>query len=266
MLAFEILGIYSPSCAEARTGDYENHPYFTENIQISAGVFFPSFNTDIKVDGDSGRVGTLMDMENLLGLDDSITTPAPDILWRINRKHRLGFSYFNLNRDGTKNLSRTINFGDRTYVIGTNVESSLDISVYRMRYGYSIVNDGRKEFGLGLAVDFMPIEASIRSARLAKEKENALLIVPTLGFHAAFAISKKLAIIGNFNGIYFDFDTYGGSVLNSVAVLEYNTFKNLSVGAGYSYYHADIEADYSGFDGNLNFEYHGPLVYIKFLF
>ena len=109
-----------------------------------------------------------------------------------------------------------------------------------------------------------PSEASVQWAGLA-EREDILLAVPTLGLHAAYGISKKLTLIGQFNGIYFDFDTSSGSVLNPVAILEYNASERFSVGAGYAYYWIDVKADYSGFDGTLDFEYHGPLVYMKLL-
>ena len=33
-----------------------------------------------------------------------------------------------------------------------------------------------------------------------------------------------------------------------------------------AYYRIDVEADYSGLDGTIDFEYHGPLVYMKLLF
>jgi hypothetical protein len=260
-----ILATCSIGFADEQRGDAEAHPYFTDRLQISAGAFFPSFDTKISLDGDNGRVGTLMDAEHLLGLDDTIATPIADILWRITDKHRLLFSYFNLDRDGTKNLSRSINVGNQTYPAGIDVKSQLDISVYRVGYDYSLINDGRKEFGLGLAVDLMPIEASVQAAGLA-EREDILLAVPTVGLHAAYGISKKLVLIGRLNGIYFDFDTSSGSVLNPVAILEYNAFERFSVGAGYAYYRIDVEADYSGFDGTLDFEYHGPLFYMKLLF
>ena len=155
--------------------------------------------------------------------------------------------------------------GNLTYPAAIDVKSQLDISVYRVGYDYSLINDGRKEFGLGLAVDLMPIEASVQAVGLT-EREDILLAVPTLGLHAAYGISKKLALIGRLNGIYFDFDTSSGSVLNPVAILEYNASERLSTGAGYAYYRIDVKADYSGFDGTLDFEYHGPLVYVKLLF
>ncbi len=98
-LILAIFGICSIGFADEQVGDAEVHPYFTDRLQISAGAFFPSFDTKISLNGDNGRVGTLMDMEHLLGLDDTIATPIADIMWRITDKHRLGFSYFNLDRN-----------------------------------------------------------------------------------------------------------------------------------------------------------------------
>ena len=65
--------------------------------------------------------------------------------------------------------------------------------------------------------------------------------------------------------MHFGFDTSSGSVLNLVAILEYNASENLSIGVAYTYYSIDIEADHGGFDGTLGFKYHGPFVYMKVL-
>ncbi len=85
-LTLVIFALCSIGFADEQRGDAEAHPYFTDRLQISAGAFFPSFDTKISLDGDNGRVGTLMDMEHLLGMDDNATTPIVDILWRINGK------------------------------------------------------------------------------------------------------------------------------------------------------------------------------------
>ena len=160
-LIFAILGICSISFADERSGDADVHPFFTKNFQISVGAFFPNFDTDIKLNGSGGRVGTLINMEDLLGLDDTMATPIVDVAWRITDKHRLGFSYFNLARDGTRSLSKSINFDDQTYAAGITTKSTLDVSVYRLDYDYSFINEANTEFGIGLAVDLMPVEASI---------------------------------------------------------------------------------------------------------
>ena len=57
-LILATLAICSIGSADEQVGDSETHPYFTDRLQISAGAFFPSFDTKISLDGDGGRVGT----------------------------------------------------------------------------------------------------------------------------------------------------------------------------------------------------------------
>ena len=242
------------------------HYFFTDKLQISVGAFIPSFNTDVKLDGDNDRVGTTVDFENLFNLDDVLVTPFADILWRINEKHRLEFMYYNIDRDGSRNLSKNINFGDQAFTVGTDMNTSIDMSVYRLGYDYSFVNDGRKEFGIGVSADIIPVDFEVQAVGGTAETEDVVLIVPTLGVHAAFELSEKLVVTGKLQGLIFDVSNQDGAVINGMLGFEYDAFENFSLGLSYAYYDFDVDLDTGGFTGTVALVYRGPLVYGKFHF
>ncbi|MBM3252081.1 MAG: hypothetical protein FJZ11_04805 [Candidatus Omnitrophica bacterium] len=260
-----ILALLCTSAAVFAQDDEARHSYFTDRLQISAGVFLPNFNTDVKLDGDN-LAGTTVDFEKLLGLDDQIVTPFINLMWRINDKHRLDFMYYNLDRDGTLALNNNINFGDETFSVGTEMESSLDMSIYRLGYDYSFVNDGRLEFGVGISTDIIPADFSVKAQGGTSESESAVLFVPTFGVHAAIGVTDKLVVRGKIQGLVYDVDNQDGDVINGILGFEYDAFKHFSLGLAYAYYDFDVDLDTSGFKGSIAFVYRGPLVYGKIHF
>jgi len=261
-----LLGASAVCFAESNSSSSDGHYYFSDKVQISAGVFIPNFNTDVKLDGDN-RTGTTVDFEKILGLDDELATPFAHLMWRINDKHRLEFMYYNIDRDGTRVLYNDINFGDQTYTVNTDMTSSLDMSVYRLGYDYSFVNDDGLEFGIGVSADIIPVDFSVQATGgVAAETEDAVLIVPTLGIHAAFELTEKLVAAGKLQGFVYDIDDQDGAVINGLLGFEYDAFEHISVGLAYAYYDFDVDLNTSGFDGTIAFVYRGPLVYGKFHF
>ncbi|MFH1656031.1 MAG: hypothetical protein ABH954_05430 [Candidatus Omnitrophota bacterium] len=261
-----ILGAGIVGFAEGDSSSSDAHYFFTDKLQISAGAIFPNFNTDVKLDGDNGREGTTVDFEKLFGLEDELASAFAHLMWRINDKHRLEFMYYNIDRDGTRNLGKNINFGDQTFTFGTDMTSSLDMSVYRLGYDYSFVNDGEKEFGIGVSADIVPVDFSVQATGGVAETEDAVLIVPTFGIHAAYRLTEKLVAAGKLQGFVYDVDNQDGSVINGLLGFEYDAFEHFSVGLTYAYYDFDVDLDTGGFNGSIAFVYRGPLVYGKLHF
>jgi hypothetical protein len=57
------------------------------------GGFFPNIDTHARADSNSGLIGTTIDFETDLGLEDSKTLPILDATWRFLPHHRLQLSY-----------------------------------------------------------------------------------------------------------------------------------------------------------------------------
>jgi hypothetical protein len=71
-------------------------------MEIPTGGYFPSTNTELKIDG--SQVGDNLDLEGI-GLSDNDSVWRLGGYWRFAKKHRLGFGFYQLNRDGSAALS-----------------------------------------------------------------------------------------------------------------------------------------------------------------
>jgi hypothetical protein len=98
-------------------------PAQRERAAVSLGAFVSKPATEARVDNDAGQ-GTNLNLEDDLGLQSSTTIARIDGHWWISRRNRLDFSVFNYNRDGTRTINETINFGDRTFAINTVLSTS----------------------------------------------------------------------------------------------------------------------------------------------
>lgn len=244
----------------------DSHPYFKSKLQFRGGGFYAFWDTKVRLDAANGALGTTVDFEETLNMDDSGITPYFGATWRITPRHKIGYSYFTIDRSGTQTLEETIKVGDETFTFGTKVNSSIEHSVHRVDYDYSFVNDGSKELSIGFAVDIMPINASIQEQNNNEANASITLPVPSIGVSGAFTISDKTVLIGSLRGLYIAFDQYQGDLLNIYLGGEYNLFKNFSVGAGYRYYSVHADVDYSSVKGDFDFNYNGPTFYANLHF
>jgi hypothetical protein len=94
-----------PSIGYASEGDAGDNPW--EKFGVDLGVFL--FKTDSEFRIGSG-LGVDIDVEDILGLDDSDTVFRTDASWRFseNRRHRLDFTWFSLRRDGSRKIGDDI--------------------------------------------------------------------------------------------------------------------------------------------------------------
>lgn len=237
-----------------------------ERLVLRVGALFADYDSHVALDG-LALIGTTLDLEDDLGLDDSDTVITAEVILRLTDHHRFEFGYTSLNRNASSVLTANINFGDQTFTTTTNVSTTLDIDLYRFAYGISIVNTGTTEFGLSIGLHVLDIDASIVDTLGAvTERENVSMPLPNFGVYAGREITKSLAVVGKYQIFRLDTGNFDGDMTNASIALEYIPFRralmgHLLIGGGYSFFDLDIESNSSGFDGLVEFRVDGPMVY-----
>jgi hypothetical protein len=66
-----------------------------------------------------------------------------DSYFRLTRRQRLDFTFFDLSRDASTVLEGDIQFGDEVFTVGTLVDTKVDMVVYRLAYGFSFLRTDR---------------------------------------------------------------------------------------------------------------------------
>lgn len=214
-------------------------------------------------------------MEEALGLDTTSTVFRLAGHWRFsdNMRHRADLSWFALRRDGDTTLGQDIVIDGTTLPIGTNVNTSLHVDVYKAAYSYSFLLDDRIDLGIGLGLYVMPISFELNASGLltSEVSENFTAPLPVIGLRADFALTPKWFLRSKFDIFYLEYGQFKGSIYSSSIGVEWKAFKHVGFGAAVDTFNLGIEAegeDYPEINlrGQLDYNYVGGLLYVKLFF
>lgn len=106
-----------------------------DKMMLRLGSFFVTdSSTVISLNGGAANIGTTIDFQKDLGAEETSTVPKLDFYYRFSDKHRLDFQWFQVKRDGSRDITVTINAGDEVFQIGDRVNSSIKNSIYKLAY------------------------------------------------------------------------------------------------------------------------------------
>ena len=237
---------------------------------LEGQAFFPDINTTVSVSAKNQTVGTLIDLETDLKLDDHETLPAVYGGVRFGRFSLIG-EYYALNRSGMTSIARDITFNDVVYPAGGTVSSTLDTDVYRAAIGYSFVRKDNLELGaaLGLHLTNFKIELSgnghVGSAALQSEarREDALAPLPTLGLFGTYEIVPRVQLGARVDYLSLKIGDYDGRLVNTQASLNFQLFRNVGIGAMYRYVDYRLKVDKNLWLGELSYRFNGPAAFLR---
>lgn len=235
-------------------------------FSLSIGAFVTDRDTEAQLDG-TVTDGTPTNFEKDLGLDSSDTVFRVDGYWRFNERHRIDFSLFDLSRDAEKQITRDIQWGDTLYSIDTTIETDLSLEIYKLAYTYSFVRNDSGYFGATAGLYVADSKASLRETTLGSAEVGELTApLPVIGLRGEYALSDRWSLRGSGEFFFIEYDDIDGSLVDIYAGLDYRVLDNLSIGLGFNSVTIDVDASQSDFEGGLDWQYSGGLLFLKFDF
>jgi hypothetical protein len=281
LVVFIAFGIFSFTALAENSGQYER---FNDKFRIYAGGFFPEVSSTIKINGDVEQPPPIS-AEDVLGLEESKTTAFVGMAWHISNRNSLEFEYFQLKRDGFINLVPTddpILIGDLRIEKGT-IDTAYDVSVGRLTYGYSVIRTERADLQLKVGLHLADLSVALRlydevcdlgkvppdvpgacppdTTDIAAEDVTAPL--PHFGGSFGYAITPNIAMNINVIGFAIELDSLDGSLIEVDADVEWTPWRHFGIGAGLRYFNANVESKGSDLNGEFDFEYWGPAVFVS---
>ena len=125
---------------------------------FAVGLFSPKLDTTGRRDSSSGLVGTVIDFETTLGMDERDQLPLIMGYYRAAKKHRISYQYFRLNRNGNSVSDLPIRFGEVVFPANLPLSSYFDVDVCSLSYSYFLIHDQKKELALSLGLKFQDIQ------------------------------------------------------------------------------------------------------------
>ena len=264
--------IWAESTADERPA-WRDDP-LGSRFALGLGVFAPNLDTQVRRDSSSGILGTVIDFESTLGMDDSERSLMGLGYYRFAKRHRLGFQYFRLDRNGDSVNDIPIRFGDVVIPANFPVSSFFDVDVYALSYAFSIINDGRKELAFNVGLQLQDVEVGIAGnigPGLLVEEADVFAPLPTFGGSFDYAITDEWIFTSMLGVFAIDIDLaddsdLSGEILQFNAGLIWKAFENVGFALQYNYFNVDVDVDDTDWVGFLKYEYRGPVLAVAFYF
>jgi hypothetical protein len=242
-----------------------------EKGYISAGVFWADTDNSVRL-GTPG-VGIEFDVEDALDLENSQAVFRVDGGYRFgaNNRHRIDFSWFDLSRDATKALEADVSLPDGTILpIGTTVRSQFDLAFYNVRYSYSFIKDDRIDFAGSLGLHVTKLGLFLEEVGGGDAGGDSVTApLPVIGGRLDVALTPKWYLRSSMELFYLEFDTFKGSLADTLLSAEYRAWKHFSLGLGLNSVRINVENNESlglGFDGKLRSDFVGLMLFGRVIF
>ena len=245
-------------------------PWFVERFKIAAGFFYVVNNTNVQV-SITGEPGTDINMEKDFGINKTVGTFLATAEWRISRRSRLTFGYYDIDRSSNHTLTKDIIFGGETYQANATVNSFFYTDIFQFSYGYAIISKPTFEAGLLIGAHVVGANAGISMAAnntgiSMKNDYGFTAPLPDFGIWGGYAINNRLAI--NMDVDYFALTTskFNGRVWSTNIMFLYKLIDKLNLSLGYTGLNFDLNVVKENVDKRFKWGYNGPALGAIFSF
>jgi len=249
-----------------------HNPWHRFTLTGSA-MIIAKFDTSLRVDHKKLGDGTDIQLEDTLGLQETARIFRVDAMYRFNRSHRLDLSWYDIERDSVSKLSREIQIDDTVFPIGARLDTNLETEIIKLNWRWSFLAEDTWEFGAGLGIYWMRLDAGFSALGEAGEESGALMEdlsadvpLPVLGIHGTWAFAERFRLSGTADLLYVSIKPVSGGIIDVRLGVEWDILDWAGLGLAYNYFNLGIDMEIDDIDGKLNYEYHALMGSIYFYF
>ena len=254
--------------SDTATEAKEESIFSPANFYIRLGSYYTSSTTEIRVDALDGLIGTTIDLEDDLNLDERKATPYFALSWRMSGKHFLQLEQFNLTRSGDQTRIAEVNLGDQAFLIGAKVNSYFDTEVTRLSYAYKIYDTERSTVAVSAGIHRTKLATGIEEVssqpledRPATAEVTAPL--PVIGAAAVWKFNEQWSVAGRAQIFRLTIAEYSGRLDHISVHLDYDPFKYVGFGVGYDLFSINLDIEREQWQGSVRYRFNGPMLYMK---
>jgi hypothetical protein len=230
-----------------------------EVMGVRAGL-----DTQLRMDPSPVTTGTLLSAEDDLDLDDSKLLPLAEITLLPGERHLVRLSGFSLRRSASNTIARTIVFDDQTYLPGEQVDSTLNLTMLGLTYGYSIVKARNIDVALSFGIQVLEVEANaVVRSRVVRDAETGVTPLPLIGFEGRYDFNDRWSVEARLQYISVEIDDVEGSLMDARAALTWRMNPHLAIGLGYRNFNVDVDSRDLDTPGVFELDMAGPLLFLR---
>lgn len=243
-----------------------------DKFWIQGAGFLANVDTDARISPAANpTVGTQIDLEDDLGLDDNSLLPAIYAGARLGSGFVITGEYYSLGRDSTATIARNITIEDVTYPINGSVTAGFDTDIYRFTIGYSFIRNETVEVGAAIGFHATDLQFSLSGqgstggapVSTQVRRKDVLAPMPTVGLYTTFEVMPRVTINARADYLSLGIDDYDGSLLNAQASVSYRVMDNVGIGVGYRYVDYDLDVEKPNYVASFDYQFWGPSVFLE---
>ena len=264
----------------------QEYPIMDDNWRIYVGAFQANVSTKVQINSEVIPPGPPIDLESILGVDDSEVVAWGGASWHFARRHSVEAEFFQLNRNAsvTETFEPPLQVGDTIIENGT-VATSYDTSVTRLTYGFSAIRNERSDLQLKAGIHVASLKADLGLSGAicdptttpstppgcpplgaSTESEDVTAPLPHFGASYTYALTPTIAFDVGAIGFAIEVDDIDGSIFEFDADVAWQPLDHFGVGLGYRFFRVDVESTGSELNGKFEYEYHGPVLFVQATF
>jgi len=256
-----LLSSVFPLAAEAEVDWGLNHE-FNDSFTFALGATYFRTTGQAQLNSTTSGLGTLIDLQDTLGLSGEATGPYASFRWRMSERWRLEASYVWISESGDKSLTQDIQWGDVNFPINANVSSKFNFSDLRSSVGYSFYKTSDKELGVGLGLHVLSYQLSLSSLNLGTEAGNVLAPLPVLSVYGGFALNEQWSVSARLDWLSLTYQQYHGGITSVGVDLLYQPFQHFGLGIGWRSLNLNFQATSGRFVGKFEQSLQGPQLFL----
>jgi len=245
------------------------HPEVSSKYSIDLGVFFPDRRATLSA-GVNSREGDKIDFADEFGLEKHHDVFALDFGWRFGEKWCLSAQYFETSGKAATVLEEDVERNDAVFGAGSSVQVSLGFTLYRALVGRSFGDSERTDFGIGVGLHWLELNAAIAGDILvddgvsfSREAVSADAPLPNIGAWYKYSLSPRWAFRARADWFSAAVDEYDGTLLNWQGGVDYRLFRSAGMGVAYNSFHLDAGVDNPKWYGEVDLDFEGPFVFLS---
>lgn len=223
-----------------------------------------TYDTNLRIDPTLATQGTPINGEDDLGLDDSDLLPLAEITLLPGDRHLVRLSGFSMRRSAQKQINKTIVFDDQTYQPNELVNSTLNVTVFGLTYGYSIVKMQQLDVALTFGIQVIDVEANaVVRSRVVRDSETGVTPLPLAGIEGRYDFNERWSTEARLQYLSIELDEINGSVLDARTALTWRKNPYLVFGLGYRKFEVQVDSRDIDTPGRVKLDMTGPLLFMR---
>jgi hypothetical protein len=253
--------------------DYDYHPALSDNFSAILGAMRSSnsFRVESDVPGDPGDD---IDFDDSLNVSQHSTFFNGQIKWKFGKTKKwiLAGQYFSNNAKGETELTEDVEWDGVTFREGTFVGSGVKLAVTRVFIGRSFIKNDRNDFGVGIGLHNLDMEAYIEgeifvdddTTEFQRHEVGDNQPLPNIGAWYNFSPAKRWLLHARVDWISANIGDYDGTLWNTSVGVNYQAWRHVGFDLAWQYFNLNLKVDKDDWKGGADMTYSGPVLAMTF--